>query len=60
MYVIFILVGVVLEIIKANELLIVPNTAEYIVWGSGGVLLFVQIINWFSARKQIKDISRRF
>ncbi|MBW4846283.1 MAG: hypothetical protein KZY87_11965 [Lachnospiraceae bacterium] len=43
--VIVILVGIALEIVKANAWFIVPDMAIYIVFGIGGPLGLVNVIN---------------
>lgn len=60
MWIVFILIGVVLEILKANSILIIPIVVEYIVFGIGGFLFLVQIISWITARKQISKMQKKF
>lgn len=60
MWLILIILGVVAEVIKANEILIIPSIVEYVLFGLGGLLLLVQIINWRFAKKQFKEQKRRF
>ena len=60
MWIVFILIGVVLEILKANSILIIPIVAEYIVFGIGGFLFLVQIISWITAKKQISKMQKKF
>ena len=60
MWIVFILIGVVLEILKGNSILIIPVVAEYIVFGIGGFLFLVQIISWITARNQISKMQKRF
>lgn len=60
MWLILIILGVVAEIIKANEILVIPSVAEYILFGLGGLLLLIQIANWWFAKKQFKEQKRRF
>lgn len=60
MWLILIILGVVAEVIKANEILVIPNIVEYILFGLGGLLLIIQIINWRFAKKQFKEQKRRF
>ncbi len=57
--VIVILVGVALEIVKANGWFIVPDIAIYIVFVIGGLLALVNIINWLSARRLINNTRNR-
>lgn len=38
MWWLFILLGVICEIVKANNWIIIPETAEYVLFGFGGVL----------------------
>lgn len=60
MWLILILLGIVAEILKANAILVIPNIVEYILFGLGGLLLLVQIANYFTARKQIKKGFKEF
>lgn len=60
MWIIFILLGIAAEVLKANAILVIPSIVEYILFGIGGLLLLIQIITWISARKQIKKVSKRF
>ena len=60
MWIVFILIGVVLEILKANSILIIPVVAEYIVFGIGGFLFLVQIISLITARYQISKMQKKF
>ncbi len=60
MWFVCIILGIVAEVLKANEILIIPSIVEYILFGIGGLLLLIQIINWISARKQMKNVSKRF
>lgn len=60
MWIIFILLGIVAEVLKANAILVIPSIVEYILFGIGGLLLLIQIITWISARKQIKKVSKHF
>ena len=60
MWALFFILGVVAEIVKANNILIIPNTAEYILFGVGGFLLLCKIVTFFIVRKTQKEIRRRF
>lgn len=60
MWIILILLGVVAEILKANAILVIPSIVEYILFGLGGFLLLIQIINMLFARKQFKEAKKRF
>ena len=60
MWLILIILGVVAEILKANAILVIPSIAEYILFGLGGLLLLIQIITYFTARKQINKFSKSF
>lgn len=60
MWLILILLGVVAEILKANAILAVPSIVEYILFGLGGFLLLIQIINYFTVKKTIKKSFKGF
>lgn len=57
--VIVILVGVALEIVKANAWFIVSDTAIYVVFGIGVVLAIVSIVSGITARKRFNSMSKR-
>lgn len=57
--VIVILVGVALEIVKANAWFIVPDMAIYIVFGIGLILAVVSIVSGIVARKRFNSMSKR-
>lgn len=60
MWLILIILGVVAEILKANAILVIPSIVEYILFGLGGLLLLIQILNWMFAREQFKEQKKRF
>lgn len=57
--VIVILVGVALEIVKANAWFVVPDMAIYIVFGIGLILAVVSIVSGIVARKRFNSMSKR-
>lgn len=57
--VIVILVGVALEIVKANAWFIVPDMAIYIVFGIGVTLAIVSIISGIAAKRRFNSMSKR-
>lgn len=60
MWLILIILGIVAEILKANAILVIPSIVEYILFGFGGFLLLIQIITYFTAKKQFNKISKSF
>lgn len=60
MWLILIILGIVAEILKANAILVIPSIVEYILFGLGGLLLLIQIITYFTAKKQINKIQKSF
>lgn len=60
MWLILIILGVVAEILKANAILVIPSIVEYILFGLGGFLLLIQIITYFTAKKQFNKMSKSF
>ena len=60
MWLILIILGVVVEILKANAILVIPSIVEYILFGLGGFLLLIQIITYFTAKKQFNKMSKSF
>lgn len=60
MWLILIILGIVAEVLKANAILVIPSIVEYILFGLGGLLLFIQIISYFTAKKQFNKMSKSF
>ena len=60
MWLILIVLGIVAEVLKANAILVIPSIVEYILFGLGGLLLLIQIVNYFTVRKQIKNGFKEF
>lgn len=60
MWLILIILGIVTEVLKANAILVVPSIVEYILFGLGGFLLLIQIITYFTAKKQFNKMSKSF
>ena len=60
MWLILIILGVVAEILKANAILVIPSIVEYVLFGLGGFLLLIQIISYFTAKKQFNKMSKSF
>lgn len=60
MWCVFIILGIVAEVLKANAILVIPSVVEYILFGVGGLLLLIQIITWNSARHQVSNMQKRF
>ena len=60
MWLILIILGIVAEVLKANAILVIPSIVEYILFGLGGFLLLIQIISYFTAKKQFNKISKSF
>ena len=44
MWCVFIILGIVAEILKANAILVIPTIVEYILFGVGGLLLVIKFI----------------
>ncbi|WP_143322819.1 hypothetical protein [Clostridium sp. HBUAS56010] len=62
MGIVCILLGVALEVVKANDWFAVPAVVEYVIFGLGAFLILLNIINWFGMRKisnRITDTSKR-
>ena len=57
--IILILLGVGAEIVKANAWFIMPEFVSYVLFGIGGVLLLMHIVNWFSAIRKARKIEKR-
>lgn len=57
--IILILLGIGAEIVKANAWFIMPEFVSYVLFGIGGVLLLLNIVNWFSAIRKVRRIEKR-
>ena len=57
--VILILLGIGAEIVKANAWFIIPEFVSYVLFGIGGVLLLLNIVNWVSAIRKVRRIEKR-
>lgn len=44
MWCVFIILGIVAEVLKANAILVIPTIVEYILFGIGGLLLVLKFI----------------
>lgn len=55
--VIVILVGVALEIVKANAWFIVPDMAIYIVFGIGVALVIISVVSQIVAKRRFNSID---
>jgi uncharacterized membrane protein len=55
-----ILIGVALEVVKANNWFIVPEIATYAMFGLGGFLALISIITQIGARRSVSKVSKRF
>lgn len=60
MAVLVILLGVALEIVKANGWCVVPDAAIYTVFGIGGFLMASAIVNWISVKKMMNKTKNKF
>lgn len=60
MWLILTILGIVAEVLKANAILVIPSIVEYILFGLGGLLLLIQIVSYFTAKKQFNKISKSF
>lgn len=60
MWCVFIILGIVAEILKANAILVIPTIVEYILFGVGGLLLVIKFIIYCSTKRQIKNMTKNF
>lgn len=60
MWLILIILGIAAEVLKANAILVIPSIVEYVLFGLGGLLLLIQIITYFTAKKQFNKMSKSF
>lgn len=58
--IILILLGIGAEIIMANNWFIIPEYIPYLLFGLAGVLVVIKFVAVMSAKKQTKNIMRRW
>lgn len=58
--VVFILLGIGAEIVKANAWFIIPNYVSWICFGVAGVACLLKLVNYFTVRKQINKMNKKF
>ena len=58
MWCVFIILGIVAEVLKANAILVIPTIVEYILFG--GLLLVLKFIVYCSTKRQIKNMTNKF
>lgn len=57
---IMLLLGIGLEIVKVNDILVIYDWIIYICFGVAGVTFLGNIINYFTVRKHMNKTMRRF
>lgn len=60
MWCVFIILGIIAEVLKANEILVIPTIVEYILFGVGGLLLVLKFIVYCSTKRQMKNMTKNF
>lgn len=60
MWCVFIILGIVVEVLKANAILVIPTIVEYILFGIGGLLLVLKFIVYCSTKRQMKNMTKNF
>lgn len=60
MWCVFIILGIVAEILKANAILVIPTIVEYILFAIGGLLLVLKFIVYCSTKRQMKNMTKNF
>lgn len=60
MWCLFIILGIVAEVLKANAILVIPTIVEYIFFGIGGLLLVIKFIIYCSMKRQMKNMTKNF
>jgi hypothetical protein len=54
------LLGIGLEIVKANNILVIYDWIIYVCFGVAGVTFLGHVINYITVKKQVNKISKRF
>lgn len=57
--IILILLGVGCEVVKANAWFVIPEYVSYILFGLGGLMFMVNIINFLIAKSHFNKVSSR-
>ena len=60
MWCVFIILGIVAEVLKANAILVIPTIVEHILFGIGGLLLVLKFIVYCSTKRQMKNMTKKF
>lgn len=60
MWCVFIILGIVAEVLKANAILVIPTIVEYILFSIGGLLLVLKFIVYCSTKRQMKNMTKNF
>ena len=60
MWCVFIILGIVAEVLKANAILVIPTIVKYILFGIGGLLLVLKFIVYCSTKRQMKNMTKNF
>lgn len=60
MWCVFIILGIVAGVLKANAILAIPIIVEYILFGIGGLLLVIKFIIYCSMKRQMKNMTKNF
>ena len=60
MWCVFIILGIIAEVLKANAILVIPTIVEYILFGIGGLLLVLKFIVYCSTKRQMKNMTKNF
>ena len=58
--IILILLGIVAEIVMANNWFIIPEFIPFLLFGLAGLLAAIKFVSILSVRKQAKNIARRW
>lgn len=57
---VMLLLGIGLEIVKANNILVIYDWIIYVCFGVAGVTFLGHVINYITVKKQVNKISKRF
>ena len=58
--VLFILLGIGAEIVEANAWFIIPDYVSWICFGIAGLLCLFKMINYFSVKRQMNKMNKKF
>lgn len=57
---ILIILGIVAEVVKANQWFVIPSIVSYLLFGIGGLIVIIGWINYFVISKKVNKEFNKF